>query len=387
MSAPFRVMIVLGSVLALLTPAGGFASQTPRQDNPDTLPIRRIPATELRIPDAGWALISRWDYWEKLWRDYGQERHASDGTLLVPAAPAVDFKRFQVLAVSFGPRSGCGGPVDLVRSIVDEGVQRTVVLSPDQDYGPCDMMLEPLDLVLLARSSKPICLRLQTRLTGTRWTLPPPASWWVPLSVAAALDTGVTPSQRRAHGLSRRVLPRDQSLPIKDYRQLAAAAYASHDWEILERLRRNSRAMTDKVVLAWLASDRRISDVRQVRLDFLDRFGLAVATDRRAARPWLEALLEVMTYHETVGPDGQPRYRDVALALVENTKLLEDSVLAGRLTYAVQWYPDAQILACRAYLDRYPKTLVLTRDSTGAPRTMLTAYCPANREGSVRGAT
>lgn len=362
--------------LELYAPHTTRAGRVLRKMDADTVTFRRVSSDALWIPEAGWALITEPGRWEKLWRDYGAETTTDDGTIHVPAAPAVDFNHRQVLAVSLGPSSGCSNRIQLVERVIDEPSERVVIINLFHDDAPlvtCGMNIEPVDLVLLPRSPKPIRLAITSDRQGRAPPLPPPAAWWVPLSAAAALDTGRTPAERRAYEVSRRVLPRDPSLPFTDYRILAVAAYQSRDWVIRHKLLRNPRAMSDKTVVAWLAADRDAD--RTVRLDFLARFGLVVASDPGAPRPWLELLTELLTYHETVGTDGQPRYPEVALALTRNTTILEDSVLAGRLTYATQWYRDVHAAACRAYLERYPATIVFERDSGGAPRVTFTAYC------------
>ena len=376
-------MLVVGRAFLLCwilwtTSSSSLLGQPLRQSNTPRVPIRRIDSELLRIPVAGWALITSQGHWEELWRDYGSESQTDDGAIHIPSPPSVDFARFEVLAVSFGPTSGCSNREQYVRSVRDSATARIAVITPYESVSEitCGMITEPVDLVLLPRSGKSIRPRLGTGFDNARWKLPPPAIWWVVLSGEAARDSGTTPVEHLAYAVSRRVLPRDSTLPPEEYRLLAAASYASHDWTMHGKLRRNPRAMTDKATVAWLAADSRQDDVHALQLAFLDRFGLEVASDSQAPLPWLKTLVTLVGDAATRGPDGKSGYADVAVALARNVEVFRDSLLAGQLTWRVQWSPEAHALACQAYLQRYPETLVTERDRLGAPRSTLRANCP-----------
>jgi hypothetical protein len=355
---------------------GSSAAWTADSVMSDTIPFQRLPRAELRIAKPGWAVIDDSVKWATLWHVYGVESFADDGRVLVQPSPPIDFRRDQVLAVSFGATSGCGGSAAFVMRVTEHSRERLVEIDPHDflDDGPCAMIVYPVDFVTVPRSPKRVRLR-RALSADTSVALPPAAEWWIPLSVSAALDTGRTPRERLRHELSLRTLPRDSTLPLDDYRRLAAAAYAARQWETQMKLLQNPRAGGDKVVLGWLAAGGELPSARQVPFRFLARYGLEVASDPEAAGPWLEVLMRTLTDGRTRGADRVPGYPDVALALTRNPALLADSVLASRLTYATQWYPEIHADACRAYLARHRSTLVFQRDSTGRPTTTRTANC------------
>jgi hypothetical protein len=346
----------------------------------DTLTLTRINPEGLGVSDPGWARITSTSQWEMLWRNYGQESWDSDGFMVVAQAPTVDFGTHEILAFSYGS-TNCGHfPLDIAH-IIDTSNERVVVLvrevSPDDGIprDTCTAMYARIDLILTPRSTKP--LRFEVR-AGERFSPPPPADWWTPLSVSAALDTGTSPSQRLARRISRRVLPRDTTLSPTEYEFLAANAYFSKDRDIQSKLMGNPRAMRVKGALGWIAADSGIHPRRRIQLMFLERFGLEVASDTAAPLPWLATLLDIMRSGEVIGPNRVGRFPEVALALSGNTTLLDSPIHAATLTWGLSYYPEAVTQACRGYQQRYPPTIVVGRDSNGAVWTT-GSNCPSKQ--------
>lgn len=344
----------------------------------DTVPFQRLPWVDLHIAESGWAVVHDSVKWAWLWHVYGVEGYADDGRVLVKPAPPIDFGRVRVLGISFGATSGCGGPSAFVKRVFEDQREWVVEVDPHDfvDAGPCASMVYPVDFVTVPRSSKPVRL-VRAAGADTSVRLPPAADWWIPLSVSAALDIGRTPGERRRHELSLRVLPRDSTLPLADYRRLAKAAYATRDYFTQQKLFQNPRAGGDgdKEVLGWLAAANELSSAYGVPQRFLTTYGLEVASDPTAPRVWLQALMRTLPPAHAVAPTSRFPYSHFALELTRNPGLLADSVLALRLTYTTQSYPEAHASACRAYLARYPRTLVFRRNSIGQPTTFQNANC------------
>jgi hypothetical protein len=135
------------------------------------------------------------------------------------------------------------------------------------------------------------------------------------------------------------------------------------------KLLANPATRGDLEVMAWIASGASGEEAASLRLAFLDRYGLAVARDRRSPMPWLMILVNA------ISGTGNKRYPDVAGALARNPELMSSRQRAAHLTYDLYLYPQAMQVACASYHRRYGPNLHTWLDSAGR-QVQQSANCP-----------
>ncbi len=341
-----------------------------------SVPIEYLPQDSLILPTPGWALVTDSARWQHLWRLYAAEYDTEDGVISTAVAPAVDFQKEEILVVYYGVQSGCGDEPPAVVA-VDEWTDHLAATFRHADEDGfvvvCQMLIHPVDLVRLPHIAKPVRFPIAPEDSGRY--LPPPQApdWWVTPDVKAITKPDTTPRGQVRTIASHHALPRDTTLPLSTYRQIARYAYEHRDPQLLRLLLQNPRAAHDMAVMAWLSSDWEGEGARQRILTLLDRHGLAIARDSHSALPWLEALMYAMTFDE-VWTSDQPYYPLVATALARNPVIQNSVRAASRLTYAVGMYPSPHREACLKYLRRFPRDSVLT-DSLGKPGEWVTPAC------------
>ena len=380
--------ILLGAALFAWTAAGAQPRMT-RRVPPGAVSRLYVPYVTLPFP--GWALVSDSASWHQFleqqalfqsgaFGDQGVEMQFGRSPRWAASLMDVDFTRNEVLVVGLGGTSGCSNQFDIIAKIITTTQERLAYLDQtSREALTCSAYVNPIDAVVISRSDKP--LRIVMRDQAGRPTKrhdPPPAQWWVAVSLAAALDTSGDLPRTHARIVSRRALALDTAAEPRAYRAIARALYLKVDDWVKTALRENPAATRDLETLAWLSSGEPFSQAeRPARVLLLPRFGLQIAGDSSVPLPWLDALTESLMYEETYGPNRTPMHPDVAMALARNPAIQRSREVLRRLTMDAQRYPEAQRVACHEWAQRYPPSYQYPPDSQGRVYTA-SPQCPAS---------
>jgi hypothetical protein len=393
--------ILLGAVLFAWATAGAQPGVMTRRVPSGA--VSRLFVEYVALPFPGWVLVSDSARWHQLLeqqallKSYAPGERAVDWQLRAPKGTVslmdVDFARHEVLLVRLETTSGCGNQFDIIAKISTTIQERVAYLDPTpfRDELTCSGYATPIDAVVIPRSDKPlrVVMRDQAGRPTTRHE-PPPAQWWVQVSLDAALDTSTEMVRAHARAVSRRALALDATAEPRAYRAIAHAIYLkSDDWVwvtmrgedwVKTALTQNPAATRDLETLAWLSSGEPYSPSkaeRNARVLLLPRFGLQIARDSSVPLPWLDALTESLSYQETYGPNHTPMYPDVAMVLARNPEIQGSREVLRRLTMYTYRYPEAQRVACQVWAQRYPPSYQYPPDSQGRVYTA-SPLCPAS---------
>ena len=168
----------LGLALLAAGCGGPEAAREPPLDPPrgTAVPFTRMNTLVFQMAEPGTMLIRDGEAWRALWKRYAPPPGE---------APAIDFTREMVAAVSFGGYSSCIRQADFVHRVEQTADSLRIVLYHPYEPTACDLYVEPLDLVRLPRSELPA--RFVPAQAGG--TVPGPARWLAPGSTEA----GATP--------------------------------------------------------------------------------------------------------------------------------------------------------------------------------------------------
>jgi hypothetical protein len=395
--------ILLGGVLFACATAGAQPGVMTSRVPPGA--VSRPFVQGVTLPFPGWALISDSARWRQLLEQQAliQSYEPGDRAVERQLGPLpkgwapwmdVDFTRHEVLLVGLEATSGCGNQFDIIAKISTTTKERVAYLDPTpfREELTCSGYAQPIDAVVIPRSDKPlrIVMRDQAGHPTTRHE-PPPAQWWVQVSLDAALDPSTEMVRAHARAVSRRALALDTTAGPRAYSAIARAIYLkSDDWVwvtmrgedwVKTALGQNPAATRDLETLAWLSSGEPYSPSkaeRKARVLLLPRFGLQIARDSSAPLPWLDALTESLTYEDAYGrPDLTPMHPDVAMALARNPAIQRSREVLRRLTMYTYRYPEARRVACLAWAERYPPSYQYPPDAQGRVYTG-SPECPAS---------
>lgn len=162
--------------------------------------------------------------WATLWHRFGRLRgHAGERVQSKP--PAVDFSRHILVAVSYGPTSGCSNEAKYIGEVRDEGDSIAVVLGGTEDTRPgpvltCMMIIEPVDVVRLPRTELPV------NFVSSRVPVPHWARWW---AIPSAEELArMEPGERRTF---LKALALDPSTSESKLQEMADHL-TENDWEV-----------------------------------------------------------------------------------------------------------------------------------------------------------
>lgn len=311
LTVPRRIhRIPLAAVLVLLTAGCHEGTFRPGPEQParsEVVPFRRVGEGALSIHDPGVLVIRDAGTWRALWENFP--------TYETRPAPAVDFAREMVAAVSLGSMDRCSEAAAYVTGVERAGDSLFVRMVNDlySDELPilvCDSRFSPVDLVVLPRSDGPVAFTL-TRA----WTpVPPLARWLRPMAVA---ETDTIPPDVRT--LYRARIARDSATSIDELARLMDRLDGEWDRPVAAALVENPRVQASPELLVRLA---RPYDDGQDRLAqvLLRRHGARLARDSATGREVLRLLLEQLDREES-------GYREVAAAIVRHPVLLADRQL------------------------------------------------------------
>lgn len=324
------------------------------------LPTRRVPVERLNLPNAGVAVIRTQAQWKMLWRRYfSRAWNGVTGERIHPVIPPVDFRREMVVAVSFGPTSGCLNAARWVTRVTERRDSVFVQLGPvpSPSMSTCAAMVHPAELVVLPRRDKPVAFRGPIRA-------PAPATW-LHTPPDAALDALPDRGERIVAG---------QALDPATSPQRVAWLV---DWAIrrgnadvgellLDRaeVRRNPRYVARLVALP----DHHGQRAREI---LIRDFAASVASDPQAPTVALRTLIQAMSE-----PGADPR---VAALLIRNPAVRSDRALL-RL-YALHGQGNVELWreACQVYLARWPALERVSGPAGDTTSYYLGIVCPERR--------
>jgi hypothetical protein len=341
----------------------------PAQVDSQASPLHRVPTHELRIRLPGVAVIRDSAAWEQLWRRF--EQRATNASGIVHAAvPAVDFRTEMLVAVALGPSSGCSNEERNIRRIVERSDSIVVVFGPAHE-GPrftCAAVIEPVDVVRLRRSSKPVAFHpdrpeIPTPLPATWWWRPKPAEF----DTMSEVERGVFAT----------ALAQDPGTPLSTLAELARNSGTRAWWIGRELLRRPDVRGSADVMMALA---RWGGDVgRDARDSLFTRHGRALAGKRGTPSDVLGMLIEQL------GGPWTPYRQEVARLLLRHKKVRGDRDLLGDFIFRVQNRPDLIAEACPLFLARWsPWDRVMDMDGKPTNGWSSRIPCP-NRPPPPRG--
>ena len=303
-----------------------------------TIPLRRVPMHQLRIPLPGVAVIRDSATWKRLWMRY-EERAYGDSGVVHAAVPAIDFRTEMLVAVSLGPSSGCSNSAQNIGQIMERSDSIVVVIGSAGEGEPhltCDMIIEPVDVVRLRRSAKPVAFHSYEPGNPT----PSIATWWSQPS-PAELD--------RMDEVERAVitaaLVRDPATPLSTLDTIVGRLRVEDGEIVNDLLRRPDVLASTELLIALARLDKHGgSDAENV---LVVRHGLALAGDPATPGDVLGMLIEHLR-----GP-WTPHHQEVARLLAQNPTVWGTEALLRQFIFLTQNRRDVSGEACKVYVARW----------------------------------
>lgn len=303
-----------------------------------TIPLRRVPTHQLLIPLPGVAVIRDSATWKRLWLRY-EERAYSDSGVVHAAVPAIDFRTEMLVAVSLGRSSGCSNSAHYIGQVVERPDSIVVVVGSAGGGDPqltCAMIIEPVDVVRLRRSAKPVAFHsyepgIPTPSAATWWSQPSPAELDRMDEVERAVLTAA--------------LARDPATPMPTLEAIARHLKVGDGETARDLLRRPDVLASTELLIALARWDRYGgSDAEDV---LVVRHGLALAGDPATPGDVLRMLIEHLR-----GP-WTPHHQEVARLLVQNPTIRGNEELLRQFIFLTQNRRDLSGEACKAYAARW----------------------------------
>lgn len=318
--------------------------------------LDRVSAHELTIGVPGHAVIRDSSRWKTLWHRFARLKGRGDSIFQAPP-PDIDFNRHMVVALSLGAQTGCSNSAryfTAVRTyddsvVVDRGrgESRREPSRGDRILITCPMQQEPVDLIRIDRSEAPVVFHRN----GKRATEPGPAPWWEEPSLMEL-------AQMESHrGFFVNALVFDPTTPDSVLVGLARRPeWLGSGW-VMHRIFELPAVRADFQAIFALAEAMDGSDARQARRLLVERHGMALASDPATPPAILDLMIQELK-RDYADPELPRR-------LLRNPAIRDDPVRLGGFIQAVQHYQDTMRAACDIYLARWPKTIVVRRDSLG----------------------
>jgi hypothetical protein len=293
------------------------------------------------MPLPGVAVIRDSVAWVRLWQRYEQRAYGDSGVVHA-AVPAIDFRTEMLVAVALGRSSGCSNNAHYISQIVERPDSIVFVIGSAQEGGPvltCMMIIEPVDVVRLGRSTKPVAFHSYEPGMPT----PPPAAWWSQPS-PAELERMDKPER----GVFTAALARDPATPLSTLVTIAERLEVGAGEIARDLLRRPDARASTEVLTAIARWDPSYGSIGQdAREELFTRHGLALAGEPETPSEVLGMLIERLREHWT------PHHQEVARLLLQHPTVRSNQDLLLRFTQMVQQRPDLSVEACQLYLVRW----------------------------------
>lgn len=295
----------------------------------------RVPVQPLMVSLPGVAVIRDARHWKTLWQRFEQFRWREDGSIVRTIPPLIDFRRYMLVAVGFDGTSGCSNQfwwIWHIRTMPDSVVVELGI--SDEPSLTCAMIIEPLDVVRIPRTNKPILFRS----ISPELVVPDTAPWWNPPNWAAwdALDPHL-------RGAFLAAWARDPTTRQEDL--VGIARRGGSDWTIARVLLDRPEVRESPAALACLVhapSD----DGRRARRLLVVRYGVRLGRDTASSPELLRILIDEL------GEDTS--FSAAARTLVANMTVRDDRQLLREVIIRTDKYPEVFQEACRLYVTRWP---------------------------------
>jgi hypothetical protein len=305
--------------------------------------LHRVATQQLLIPLRGVAVIRDSVAWHLLWRRY-EERAYRDGRVVHAAVPSIDFRTEMLVAVALGPTSGCSNEAHNIGDIVERPDSIIIVIGSADEGEPlvqltCAMEIEPVDVVRLNRSSKPVAFHSYQAGIPT----PPPATWWRRPSPAELDRMGE--SER---GVFMSVLARDPATPLPTLVTIVGRLPVGEGEIARDLLRRSDVLASTELLIALARWDQQGgSRGREAKDELFARHGTALAGDPSTPSDVLGMLIEQLRGQWT------PRHQEVARLLARNPTVQGKDELLRQFIFLTQNRRDVSGEACKVYVARW----------------------------------
>ena len=295
----------------------------------------RVPVQPIMMSLPGVAVIRDAEHWNTLWQRFEQFRWREDGSIVRTVPPPIDFSRYMLVAVGFDGTSGCSNQfwwIWHIRTVPDSVIVELGI--SDEPYLTCAMIIEPLDVVRIPRTTKPIFFRSAT----PSLVVPEAAPWWN-LPDWVVWDT----MDVHLRGAFLMAWARDPSTRLSDLVEVARRG--GSDWTIARVLLGRPEVVQSPTALVGLvhAAD---EDGRKARHLLLARYGLRLAEDTATTPGILRILIDQL------GEDTG--FSAAARSLVANETIRGDRQLLREFIIRTDKYPEVFRDACHLYVARWP---------------------------------
>jgi hypothetical protein len=303
-----------------------------------SIELVRVTTEPIMMPLPGVAVIRDSAAWATLWHRF--ERHTTrgdDGSLVRTPAPPVDFRRDMLVAVALGGLSGCSNAAQWIRRISAFADSLVVLVGPQAPGNEitCAMFIQPIDVVRIPRSRKPIVFRSLDR----ELVLPGAAHWWDRPTYAEVQR--MVPWERAVFTMA---LARDPMTPWPEVAHIARAEGAS-SWSLSRVLfeRREVRADAEAVTALANGPDWPGQEASKYLMrEFGPRLAGNDSTPVASLRVLIEQLARDSTHYET------------ARLLLQNTAVRRYQFLLRLFIRHSYYYPELLEEACRTYVSQWP---------------------------------
>ena len=295
----------------------------------------RVPVQPIMMSLPGVAVIRDAEHWKTLWQRFEQFRWREDGAIVRTVPPPIDFHRYMLVAVGLDGMSGCSNQfwwIWHIRTMPDSVIVELGI--SDEPYLTCAMIIEPLDVVRIPRTTKPIFFRSIT----PRLVVPDTAPWWNAPDWTA---WSVEDDGRRGAFLM--AWARDPATSLTDLVEISRRG--GGDWTIARVLLNRPEVLESPDVLVGLirAPD---DDGRRARSLLLGKYGARLAYDTAASPAVLRALIDGLREDTAFGV--------AARSLLANEAVRRDQQLLREIIITTDKYPEVFREACHVYLARWP---------------------------------
>ena len=286
------------------------------------------------MPFPGFAVIRDSARWTTLWNRFEHYGYR-DGAAVRAPVPTIDFKREILLAAALGSMSGCSNEHHWIRRVQEFRDSIVVHLGFNPaDNTPCQMVIQPIDVVRVPRTSKLVSFRGERSIRSP----PGPAPWWDRPSWGRF---DAFPDWKQQALLL--AFAKDPATSKADL--IEVIRRAEPEWTIHRVLMDRPEVRSSPKALSMMASrfGRQDDEVQKL---LMTQFGSQLAHDDQTSPEVLRLLIEELPKN--------PAYVETARHLIQNPVVLGDQELLSWMTRNTQHFPDVHRKACSTYLGRWP---------------------------------